>query len=351
MLGRNDLCSCGSGKKYKKCCLNNDKAKKIVNIKVESAQNKYARLYEKLYNYSVQDRFDLENKKAREIFYVLNNDNINEKFERLFSTYFMIDHIMENKKVIAVSYYEENANRITQTEANVMRGLFDSYISVYSIQNKFNENVVLKDLLTNETIVTEDIKLLENFKENDIIIARVVNVEGVNILVDVTVSISESIKDVICNDLEKIFDKYKEIYKDIKVFLTHHTTILYRYIQQLLEPEVATYLQNQLKESKNSIENNSDISSNKDEKSDKELSVEEILSEKIEEDYMNKSVEFWKEYKNSGKEIKGSEIGWAAAIEYHIKKENNINETQTEIAKKYGISASTLGKRYKDLRG
>lgn len=350
MLGRNDLCSCGSGKKYKKCCLNNDKAKKIVNIKVESSQNKYARLYEKLYVYSSQDKFSIENKKAREIFYVLNNGSLNDKFERLFSTYFMIDHIMENKKVIAVSYYEENAQKVTQTEANVMRGLFDSYISVYSIKDKKNENVSLKDLLTGETIITEDIKLLENFKENDIIIARVVDIEGVNILVDVTVSISEAIKDVICNDLEKIFDKYKEIYKDIKVFLTHHTTILYRYIQQLLDPEVANYLQNKLKEA-NTLENNDTNSSNKEENSTKELSVEDILSEKIEKDYLNNCIDFWNNYKSSGKEIKGSEVGWAAAIEYHIKKENSINVTQTEIAKKYGISASTLGKRYKDIRG
>lgn len=29
MIGRNDLCPCGSGKKYKKCCLSKDKKKTI----------------------------------------------------------------------------------------------------------------------------------------------------------------------------------------------------------------------------------------------------------------------------------------------------------------------------------
>ena len=31
-LGRNDLCYCGSGKKYKKCCMNNDKSKDIEKL-------------------------------------------------------------------------------------------------------------------------------------------------------------------------------------------------------------------------------------------------------------------------------------------------------------------------------
>ena len=31
-IGRNDLCPCGSGKKYKNCCLKTGKYEKIINI-------------------------------------------------------------------------------------------------------------------------------------------------------------------------------------------------------------------------------------------------------------------------------------------------------------------------------
>ena len=48
--------------------------------------------------------------------------------------------------------------------------------------------------------------------------------------------------------------------------------------------------------------------------------------------------------------VKGSENGWAAAVEYHIKKVAGENITQAQISKKYEISPSTLGKRYKDLK-
>lgn len=48
--------------------------------------------------------------------------------------------------------------------------------------------------------------------------------------------------------------------------------------------------------------------------------------------------------------IKGAENGWAAAVEYYVKKEAGQPITQVQISKKYDISSSTLGKRYKDLK-
>ena len=36
MTGRNDQCPCGSGKKYKRCCLSNDK--EVTHAKVQAEQ-------------------------------------------------------------------------------------------------------------------------------------------------------------------------------------------------------------------------------------------------------------------------------------------------------------------------
>ena len=80
MIGRNDLCHCGSGKKYKKCCLQNDSKIKSTNIKLENAQTIYSNLYHKIYNYSSETKFEKEYEKAREIFYVIDDNSLNEKF-------------------------------------------------------------------------------------------------------------------------------------------------------------------------------------------------------------------------------------------------------------------------------
>ncbi len=94
MLGRNELCPCGSGKKYKKCCLNKDTSVEISSRKVVSSQKQYSELYTKIYEYSRQDKFKEELEKAKEMFYIVDDGEINSKFERFFNTYFIQDHIM-----------------------------------------------------------------------------------------------------------------------------------------------------------------------------------------------------------------------------------------------------------------
>lgn len=343
MIGRNDLCHCGSGKKYKKCCLQNDSKIKSTNIKLENAQTIYSNLYHKIYNYSSETKFEKEYEKAREIFYVIDDNSLNEKFEKLFNTYFMFDHIMENKKVMSVSFYEELQGNLNSTEVRVLVDLFNSYISIYEIKEKLVDRVVLKNLLTNEEISTEDINLLKEFSVSDIIIARVVKVEDTNILVDITVKITESIKNVIINDVNNLFEKYKDVYKTIDVFLIHHTHIMYRYIQQLLEPKVTEYLKEKMDLTKENLSNEKSTDKDLDE-------VCNLLKSNVEDTYVNSCIEFWNDYKKSNSNVKGAENGWAAAVEYHIKKEDNQTVTQAEIAKKYATSTSTLGKRYKDLK-
>ena len=81
-----------------------------------------------------------------------------------------------------------------------------------------------------------------------------------------------------------------------------------------------------------------------------ECKVSAMLRINVEEEYLKSCIDFWNEFKNTNGEVKGSENGWAAAIEYHIKKVNGQTITQAQISKKYEISPSTLGKRYKDLK-
>ena len=67
MLGRNELCPCGSGKKYKRCCLNKDVVVDRAGRKVNTAQKQYLELYTRIYEYSRQDKFKEEYEKAIEL--------------------------------------------------------------------------------------------------------------------------------------------------------------------------------------------------------------------------------------------------------------------------------------------
>ncbi|MCU9814855.1 SEC-C metal-binding domain-containing protein [Paraclostridium sp. AKS73] len=76
VLGRNELCPCGSGKKYKKCCLNKDVVSERASRKIVLSQKQYSQLYSKLYEYSRQPKFKEEYKKAQEMFYILDDENV-----------------------------------------------------------------------------------------------------------------------------------------------------------------------------------------------------------------------------------------------------------------------------------
>ncbi|MGL5714799.1 MAG: SEC-C metal-binding domain-containing protein [Paraclostridium sp.] len=344
MLGRNELCPCGSGKKYKRCCLNKDVVTERAGRKIVLSQKQYSQLYSKLYEYSRQPKFEEEYKKAQDMFYILENENINKKFESFFNTYFIQDHIMENKKVITVEFFEENKYNLNKFEIDILKSLFESFVSVYEIKEKLEDKILLLDCLTNKEIYTEDINLLSGFKKGDCIIARIVEVDGSHLLLDVTVSISSSIKDIIVNDIEHFYKQYEDLYNDMKTFLIYHTHILYKYVQQLLDPQIAEHLKNQ------KVENDKKKETVSESVCEDECKVTSLLKMQIEDETLDKCLEFWNEYKSKNTEIKGSENGWAAAVEYHVRKENGQSVTQSQISKKYDISPSTLGKRHKDLK-
>ncbi|MGO0884366.1 SEC-C metal-binding domain-containing protein [Clostridioides difficile] len=344
MLGRNELCPCGSGKKYKKCCLNKDIVSERASRKTELSQKQYTDLYSKLYDYSRHDKFKDECEKAKEMFYIMQNDTVNEKFERFFNTYLIQDHIMENKKVMTVGFLEENGANLSQSEIAILKSLFESYVSIYEVKEISTGKIVLRDCLSGKELYTEDVKLLRSFKIGSCMIARIIDVEGTNILIDVTISISNEVKDIILNDVMNLFNQYKDLYKDMKTFLIYHTHVLYKYIQQLLDPSIAEYLKRE-----RDINNNKK-SNSEDELAGVECKVLGTLKENVEKENIDACIEFWNEYKKSHENIKGAENGWAAAVEYYVKKEAGQPITQVQISKKYDISSSTLGKRYKDLK-
>ena len=342
MLGRNDLCPCGSGKKYKKCCLNKDIASERSSRKIGLSQKQYYELYAKLHEFSRNEKFKSEFERAKETFFIMEDEEINAKFERFFNTYFIQDHIMQNKKVMTVEFFEENKDNLDIAERDILRSLFESYVSVYEVKEIKDEKVILKDCLNDKEICTEDINLLKDFKVGSPMIARVVTVGDTNILIDITISISEAIKDIIVSDIKTLFSQYEDIYKDMKTFLIHHTHILYKYIQQLLEPSIAEYLKAQREEKATKAQ--------AVEVSEDDCKVITMLKQNIEEEFLQDGINFWNEYKKAQGEVKGAENGWAAGVEYYVKKEAGQTITQAQIAKKYEISPSTLGKRYKDLK-
>ena len=342
LLNRNDKCYCGSGKKYKNCCMEKDiergRAERKIKM-VEEAQLKYLETYSKITNFGKEERFAEYRKSAEDIFYIINSETVKNKFEKLFNTFFISDCLLEGSKTLTQVYAAENKS--TDKELRVMNSLINSYISVYTVEKKENDKAILKDCILDETVTVDDIKVLKDITEGDSMIARLIEVNGLRIFIDVALKIDNASKEIIVEDMNNIYENNKKDWPNEKIFLAYNTYQFYKYLQQILDEEVASYIMEKLKSRTEEVANN-DVEDNG--------SVASIISRIADEDCKEKCLEFWKEYEASHEDIKGSESGWAAAVEYVIKKENGISATQQQISEKYKISPSTIGKRAKELK-
>lgn len=341
MLGRNDLCPCNSGKKYKKCCLNKDKKNSMLKQKADFSQKHDISVTQKLYAYSRKDKFYDEYMNAQHKFYIVDDKEINSKFNSFFNTYYLQDYITNENKTIAISFFEENKNKLNVIEKNILKSKLKSYITIYKILDIEEDKAVLKDLILYKETYVEDINVLKDLKVGEVVIGRTANIVEVNKFIDTVLSISEKIKDVIIADINNIYEKNKDVYKSMETFLIYNTNIFYKYIQQLIDPKIGEYLKEK------NVEKQSDTK--KINNAQEECGVEKLITQNIEDAYKEVALTIWEEYKTNN-EVKGTENGWASAVEYHTKKEDGANVTQSAIAKKYKVSPSTLGKRYKEIK-
>lgn len=350
MVGRNDLCPCNSGKKYKKCCLNKDKKNSMLKQKVDFSQKHDISITQKLYAYSRKDKFYDEYIDAQHKFYIVDDKDINSKFNSFFNTYYLQDYITSENKTIAISFFEENKNKLNIIEKNILKSKLKSYITIYKILNIEEDKALLKDLILDKETYIEDINVLQDLKVGELIIGRTANVVEVNKFIDTVLSISEKIKDAIMLDINNIYEKNRDVYKQMETFLVYNTNIFYKYIQQLVDPKIGTYLKEKKKANNTQVDKvEKQADTKKIDDSQDKCEVKNLIAENIEESYLEVALTIWDEYKNNN-EVKGTENGWASAVEYHAKKEDGVNVTQSAIAKKYKVSPSTLGKRYKEIK-
>lgn len=181
--GRNDPCPCGSGKKYKKCCLAKDEAagRKTAVTPVESS------LTERLLSFSKQQRFGKEFEDAYSLFFKkpftepIVIDDAQEMEFGAFLEWFIHDRILKSGKTIVEEFYQENFRRLSQEERNILEAEMLGYLSVYEVAAVVpDEGVRLRDLTTGEEIEVKDVRGSRNLVKWDIVITRVIRLEAAN---------------------------------------------------------------------------------------------------------------------------------------------------------------------------
>lgn len=156
-VGRNDPCPCGSGKKYKKCCMIKSSVgygtdeflkSKIIQDLLEFSENNYEDAMDKAFQFFWRHYSPFESGDA-EI----------EKFcESNFVEWFIYDWVIDEAtgKTIIDIFLKENPG-LTQDEINVLNMMKNAYISLYEVQEVFPEQgLLLKDLFSNEEYMVRE---------------------------------------------------------------------------------------------------------------------------------------------------------------------------------------------------
>jgi hypothetical protein len=146
--GRNDPCPCGSGKKYKKCCL------VIDNVDTGREESIRARLVQELLRYFKTNYAD---KLEEALFFFWDDFDPAEHLDQAtinltdinFREWIVYDFIIdeENDKTL-IDLYIENNSRLSSDEHRMLKKMRNSVISLYEVQEVFTEKgLLLKDLM------------------------------------------------------------------------------------------------------------------------------------------------------------------------------------------------------------
>ena len=370
MLKRNDKCYCGSGKKYKNCCMEKDKLEKVAKMNNEALDKKKERI-DKKYTESIiklsthleelivgDEKFASYEEEARKAFFDDNTENTMVA-NRFFASYFSYDYVIGRDMTPAI--YVLNNKKFSTAEKKVIYNCVNSYPSLFEIESISGREVVIKDAFSGRKFSTLDSKILGEFSKGDYIIARPVLVEDTYILIDLTIRIQEETKDVIYNSIMEAFEANKTANMSIEYFVMINTLFFYKYMVQLLQMSNYAEKTGEGEEVKEEAENTDREDAKAEELVEKAAEVsEETSSDELDEvaklvkanikeaDVQSGALKLWNSVV-SNLEITGSENGWAAGLEYHYRKSIGETVTQNEVAKGYGVSASTLAKRNKEI--
>ncbi len=182
-IGRNDPCPCGSGKKHKKCCLQQAFPQQ------GNEQRIMQRLIGEILSYAKTHHVD-EIKEAYEVYWdVLNPDTeLDPSLERMADInlweWFVHDWLPydDTDKPIIVRY-KEHDKKLTPEELKILGVMQNSVLSLYEVQETFTDRgMLLKDLLMGGEYDVAEKLATQSFRKWDIFSARLLFIDGHYIL-------------------------------------------------------------------------------------------------------------------------------------------------------------------------
>lgn len=167
-IGRNDPCPCGSGKKYKKCCM-------LIHQRIEDTENN---LKDKILRYSNEPRFEADIRDANDLFF--EGREPDEGDIRMFIDWFIYDYKLKDyEKSITELFYLEKLQIFKNLEIEILEERQNSFLGIYEVTGiERGIGIYIKDIFDNTEKFVNDVNSSKGMNRWDIVIMREITVGG-----------------------------------------------------------------------------------------------------------------------------------------------------------------------------
>ncbi|QDI90375.1 hypothetical protein EPH95_03600 [Salicibibacter halophilus] len=330
-IGRNEPCPCGSGKKYKHCCLQVESENKVVDITTKRAKQELEQLNEELEELALQysdEIFSLYKDYVRE-----NNWDIDSDYEAEYYVLFVgwaifNAPIIEGETVFQTFLDEQGDSLRPETKERIAEWV--TVPGMYEVIDHIDDDhFKVASLETGERDVFCD-------KEDEL--PEIGNgVLGIFVPFDNNVNHFLFTHDEFPLDwLQSVYEQYRSDLdpgRFSKTMKNEYPFVLYDLFNDEEDPRelIDTY----------------------DWVSKKHRAVIELLYEMNrpiwDDEDLNLAIEVWQEFCEDENPVVKKEAVFAGALEYLLNMMNEGEGTQKEIAEKYGVSPNSVSQRYREM--
>lgn len=253
-IGRNEKCPCGSGRKYKNCCMAKDSAKVIIKSELDRYQVAEKQLGTLIVNYARSEQNETDFEAAIEKFFggELSEIDINNTEFNFFMSWYIKNYNLDDPFINKLDYIDKSNFSFQMKE--LLDNLKSSGMYLYKIKDLKNGKIIVENLHTGSEFTLIDEILEQNVNINDVIYTRIYKTDKYYKLFGGSMLLPDFIIDKILDDINKEwdssdkqmdFDKFLQSYslEIIKKLTTDISddTIMYNEDDELLQYSNTVY--------------------------------------------------------------------------------------------------------------
>lgn len=185
-------------------------------------------IFNKVLYFSLSDEYSNEVDRAKNIFKTILERNNYSYNEKNFTSWLLWDYKLENRNNFFQEYKRINGSKLIENQCDMLESLIKSYLSIYEII-AYKENKKLIDIFSKKKFDIE--QSIEKIGSKDLLIARIVNFQGHNYVLDEYLTLAKAFQSAIEKSFYEKFQNYKEkkgIY-NIEQFIKESSLLLYSF--------------------------------------------------------------------------------------------------------------------------